>query len=1561
MDKINLTKIEIIKENGSKKVMDLLPDSELTMGVAEKAKLVTDDNLVALVKLPGDGPLVVVLENEEGQQHIIKIKNFSSPQNEGEESPQVTIIANNIEGVWAPPDFETTPTVVFSSDNSQIDIQDFYSSNDVDALFLGEDDEGISREEDLIFVSDGTDVMPVVSISNSGAVPEGSEAVFKVSLSTVSSKDVTVELEASDGAAIAGEDYTSPEPGVSTVIIPAGQLSVDVRVRTIDDDIDEFPEDFYVNLVSADNAEVATDSNQSVVTILDEGDQPVVSISNSGSVNEGDTAIFTISLSKVSTKDITVRIDTSDGTALVGDDYHALASAEQVVVIPAGTLAVDVEVRTIDDALHEFPEDFHMDLLSADHANIDVNQSSVTIVDNDNQPRVSIASTGDVIEGNTAVFTISLSEVSGRDVTVAVNTSDGTALVGDDYHALVSTEQTVVIPAGTLSVDVEVRTIDDALDEFPEDFHMDLLSADHANIDVNQSNVTIVDNDNQPRVSIASTGDVTEGNTAVFTISLSEVSGRDVTVTVNTSDGTALVGDDYHALVSTEQTVVIPAGTLSVDVEVRTIDDALDEFPEDFHMDLLSADHANIDVNQSSVTIVDNDNQPRVSIASTGDVTEGNTAVFTISLSEVSGRDVTVTVNTSDGTALVGDDYHALVSTEQTVVIPAGTLSVDVEVRTIDDALDEFPEDFHMDLLSADHANIDVNQSSVTIVDNDNQPRVSIASTGDVTEGNTAVFTISLSEVSGRDVTVTVNTSDGTALVGDDYHALVSTEQTVVIPAGTLSVDVEVRTIDDALDEFPEDFHMDLLSADHADIDVSQSSVTIIDNDNQPRVSIASAGDVTEGDTAIFTISLSEISGRDVTVTVNTSDGTAFVGDDYHTLASTEQTVVIPAGTLSVDVEVRTIDDALDEFPEDFRVNLLSADYADIDVNQGVATIVDNDDVFVSISDGDPSLQAEPFNNNDSVEIKFTISLNIASKETVSVDYGTMEIEDANGDVSAISNIDFAPISGTVTFAPGEMSKEVSVVINADDFVENLEYFQVVLSNSVNASIDDFSGVGTIKDRSIRESDNSDNEIFGSDGDNALIGDSGGTILVEHDPEINVVYVLDTSGSMRTANRLEILKTAVNELNEELLNLVDEGVTVNVSIIDFDFPDNTTTHQTITLTNDTLDNLNDIIDSLRANGATSYTEALFQTQEVISQIPTGDNISTMVLFVSDGDPIGERNPRFDNMPEVQGSSEPETYLNIMQSQQQVLVSQFWPFLLSADITTRAIGVGNNINSTNLDFIDNEDAIIVPDTQTAENLGDIIEDVVLSSIEDAPLGVDTIYGGDGDDVIFGDALISPLNPDYAFDEIVAAEFNGDRSELLEFLLDPTNNYANAQSYANSERGEADVIYGDGGDDIIFGQGGDDEIHGGLGDDYISGGAGVDTIYGDAGDDTILFEGTANGIDIIDGGADTDTLKFDVAGETLDLTLSDYDNKFSNLEMIDLGENSNTLVIDPDDVLEMSGNNQIIVDGNFSDTVQGSNWTDEGTTVIMGTTYHEYSAVSGATSVTLLVDNQINQVF
>ncbi|MCI0345724.1 MAG: S8 family serine peptidase, partial [Chloroflexi bacterium] len=218
---------------------------------------------------------------------------------------------------------------------------------------------------------------------------------------------------------------------------------------------------------------------------------------------------------------------------------------------------------------------------------------------------------------------------------------------------------------------------------------------------------------------------------------------------------------------------------------------------------------------------------------------------------------------------------------------------------------------------------------------------------------------------------------------------------------------------------------------------------------SQASLSVGDAT-VTEGDSgtqnATFNVTLSATSSQTVTVKYATANGTATAGSDYSSVPLT--TLTFSPGQTTKLVSVAVSGDTLDEPDETFFVNLSAPTNATLGDGQGVGTILDNDPA-PQLAIGDASvLEGAP--------AAFSVTLTPASGRVVTVAYTT-----SNG--TAVAGSDYAAAAGSLSFAPGETSKTITIATTGDTAVEPDESFSVSLSGATNATISDAVAVGTIR------------------------------------------------------------------------------------------------------------------------------------------------------------------------------------------------------------------------------------------------------------------------------------------------------------------------------------------------------------------------------------------------------------------------------------------------------------------------------------------------------------------
>jgi len=233
---------------------------------------------------------------------------------------------------------------------------------------------------------------------------------------------------------------------------------------------------------------------------------------------------------------------------------------------------------------------------------------------------------------------------------------------------------------------------------------------------------------------------------------------------------------------------------------------------------------------------------------------------------------------------------------------------------------------------------------------------------------------------------------------------------------------------------------------------------TTYDFEPLPQLSI---NDVTlaEGNTGqttyTFTVTLSRAFDQAVTFNYATANDTATSPSDYAAVSPTP--VTIPAGQTSVPVTVQVNGDGIYEANEQFFVNLSNPTNATILDGQGTGTIT-NDDAPPTFAIDDVT-RAE--GNSGLTAFTFTIIKTGATELPSSVDFTTAD-GTAQDDVPPTEDNDYQANSGTRTFAPGEITQAITVLVNADTTFETNETFTVTLSNPSNATITDGTGLGTI-------------------------------------------------------------------------------------------------------------------------------------------------------------------------------------------------------------------------------------------------------------------------------------------------------------------------------------------------------------------------------------------------------------------------------------------------------------------------------------------------------------------
>ncbi len=348
-------------------------------------------------------------------------------------------------------------------------------------------------------------------------------------------------------------------------------------------------------------------------------------------------------------------------------------------------------------------------------------------------------------------------------------------------------------------------------------------------------------------------------------------------------------------------------------------------------------------------------------------------------------------------------------------------------------------------------------------------------------------FPVTLSSASTQTVTVQFSTGDGIASAGSDYTALLN--QTLEFAPGETTKTISVEVLGDTSIEDHESFTVALSGARGATIGSGTATGTILNDDTAIRISDASGAEGDSGTTPFaFTVSLEKASALPVTVSYATADGTANAGSDF-TAAPADSQLTFAPGEITKTITVEVIGDTAPEADKTFSVVLSAPTNATLTDGTGTGTILDDDAPprpLVQITDASV-LEG----HSGTRAMIFTVSLSAETTVPVSVNFAS-----ANG--TATAGTDYNALTpGTLTFAPGETTRTITVEVRGDTAHEPKETFSVVLSEAMNADIADSTGIGTILDDDVTLAGPHKATFTDADGELVTVKVSKGTLKVE--------------------------------------------------------------------------------------------------------------------------------------------------------------------------------------------------------------------------------------------------------------------------------------------------------------------------------------------------------------------------------------------------------------------------------------------------------------------------------
>lgn len=313
--------------------------------------------------------------------------------------------------------------------------------------------------------------------------------------------------------------------------------------------------------------------------------------------------------------------------------------------------------------------------------------------------------------------------------------------------------------------------------------------------------------------------------------------------------------------------------------------------------------------------------------------------------------------------------------------------------------------------------------------------------------------------------TVRYVTREGTAKAPGDF---VGKSGQIRFAGNKLTKIVSVTVVGDTLDEANETFFIELSNPVGATITDDRGEATITDDDASPTLSIVPSISVPEGNagdhpSASLDVTLSAVSGRDVSVSFATVDVTATTADGDYVAKS--GTIDFAPGETQQTIVVTVVGDDDVELDETFDVQISSPVHAILGNASAVVTITGND----PIPPGSAVLNVSGASVREGAlgttrVLTFTIVRSGETATAVDVDFAT-----TNG--SATDPSDYLATSGNVAFGPNETSETIDVTIVGDRRLERKETFFVnLLEPSVGAAIESGQASGHIVNDDTRTS-----------------------------------------------------------------------------------------------------------------------------------------------------------------------------------------------------------------------------------------------------------------------------------------------------------------------------------------------------------------------------------------------------------------------------------------------------------------------------------------------------------
>ncbi len=514
----------------------------------------------------------------------------------------------------------------------------------------------------------------------------------------------------------------------------------------------------------------------------------------------------------------------------------------------------------------------------------------------------------------------------------------------------------------------------------------------------------------------------------------------------------------------------------------------------------------------------------------------------------------------------------------------------------------------------------------------------------------------------------------------------------------------------------------------------------------------------------------------------------------------------------------------------------------------------------------------------------FTVTLSAASLQAITVQYGT-----ANG--TATGGSDYTGVTTTtLSFAPGETSKTITIPILNDNINEPNETFTFNLTTPTNATIADAQGIGTISDtlsaivtttlpalvenlalvdgagningtgnagNNIITGNSGNNRLDGAGGIDTLIGGAGddtyiidtttdtlteasggGTDTIETNLTLNLNNYLNIENV--TLSGIAALNATGNALNNLLTgnggnNTLDGGAgndTLNggagVDSLIGGVGDDT---YIVDTTTDTVRELaNEGTDTINVNYTFNLATLPNFENLILSGVAVIDGTGTSGNNLIIGNGAANRLTGLEGDDTIDGGAGADNLVGGAGNDTYGVDSL-------SDVVTEVAGAGTDTILASINYTlatANVENLALAGGANINATGDANNNVVTGNTGnnrlDGGAGIDTLIGGAGNDTYVidttGDTLTEAVNGGVDTIEIAQTFALTNYANIENLLLTGTTNINGTGNTLNN---------------LLTGNSGNNTLDGGLGNDTLNGGLGVDNLIGGLGNDTYILEG------------------------------------------------------------------------------------------------------------------------